>query len=248
MVSAAVFAGCYASTEPATDVGSETATLHARGTATDTPAHSRFAYWLTGSNLPHLTTFWRDWPAGVSGPFSEKVSGLAAGSSYSFQICGNDDEGSGCAQVGTFTTKPAVEDGAVGAFIAGCCYRFAVDAHSTASGGNPRGAIHVRNSSGVPVAFYDAIVTCVVVHGNRAAVGAVGKTTFQPASTPRDETSLVTIVDNRLERDTFNEVVENGTTPPDCANASFANQEQLNIPADDFVVNDAPASTPTHAR
>jgi hypothetical protein len=246
-VGLAALPGCYGSTEPATNVGPETATLNARGTANNGPATTTFSYWLTGSNLPNFTTPPRSWPAGASGPFTEKVSGLAAGSSYSFQVCGRDDNGgsTACAQTRTFTTQPPVEDGAIGGFVSGCCYRFSLDAHSSATGANPRGTVHTRNSSGTEIAFFDATVTCLVVNGNRAAIGSVGKLTTQPPSTPRDETSLVTIVDNRLERDTFNEVVTNGTTPPNCANASFANQNQLNIPADDFVVNDAPGSTPT---
>jgi hypothetical protein len=46
---AGVFAGCYGSTEPATDIGPESATLQGHGTANNGPAKSWFQYWLTGS-------------------------------------------------------------------------------------------------------------------------------------------------------------------------------------------------------
>jgi hypothetical protein len=232
--------GCYASTEPATNVGPETAKLNARGTANDVPARSSFEYWRTGTTQPHLETFARTWPAGASGPFSEPVSGLAAGSSYSFRICGSDANGSGCAQTRTFTTKPPVEDGAVGWSWAGCCGRFEVDAHSTATGANPHGRLSSSGGDGYNSASFVGLVTCLVVHGSQAAVGAVGRVTFQPGGESVDQTYLVTIVDRRLERDTLNTVVASGTTPPDCASASFANNGEIIIPGGDYVVNDAP--------
>jgi hypothetical protein len=73
-----------------------------------------------------------------------------------------------------------------------------------------------------------------------AAVGAVGKTTFQPGGQTADQTWLATIEDRRVARDTFNGVVANGTTPPDCAGASFAFNGEIIIPGGDLVVNDAP--------
>jgi hypothetical protein len=237
---AIVFAGCYASTEPATDIGPETAKLNARGTANDGPATSAFEYWLTGTTQSHLQTAPRSWPAGASGPFSEKVSGLAAGSSYTFRICGGDvNGGGGCAQTRTFTTKPAVEDAVIGGFWAGCCGRFEVDAHSTATGAKPRGQLRSSGGDGYNSASFVGSVTCLVVQGSQAAVGAVGKVTYQPGGDTEDQTYLATIVDRRLERDTFNQVVTSGTTPPDCAGASFAHQGEIIIPGDDIVVNDA---------
>lgn len=239
LLAAVALAGCYASTEPATNIGPESAKLQARGTANNGPATTSFTYWRTGTTQPHLETFTRTWPAGASGPFSETVSGLAADSSYSFQICGGDSNGSGCAQTRTFTTKPPVEDGVIGWFWAGCCGRFEVDAHSTAAGGNPRGQLQAYGGDGYNSASFVGSVTCLVVNGAQAAVGAVGRVTYQPGGTTANETYLVTIVDRRLERDTFNSVVTNGTTSPDCAGASFANNGDIIIPGGDLVVNDA---------
>jgi hypothetical protein len=84
------------------------------------------------------------------------------------------------------------------------------------------------------------VVTCLAVHGSQAAVGGVGNVTYQPGGQTADQTWLVTIVDRPLERDTFNSVVTNGTTPPDCAGASFAYNGEIIIPGGDLVVNDAP--------
>jgi hypothetical protein len=240
LLAAAALAGCYASTEPATDIGPETAKLNARGTADDGPASSSFEYWRTGTTQPHLGTSTRNWPAGASGPFAENVSGLAAGSSYSFRVCGGDaNGGGGCAQTRTFTTKPAVEDAAMGWFYSSHG-RFDVDAHSTATGGSPRGRLTSISGDGFNFASFVGVVTCLAVHGSQAAVGAVGNVTYQPGGQTADQTWLVTIVDRPLERDTFNSVVTNGTTPPDCAGASFAYNGEIIIPGGDLVVNDAP--------
>jgi hypothetical protein len=235
----AVLSGCYASTEPATDVGPETATLRAQGTANNGPARTSFEYWLTGTSESHLTTTARNWPAGASGPFTEKVSGLAAGSEYNFRVCGSDQGGSACAQTRTFTTKPAVEDGVVGSVPAGCCGKVVVDAHSTAAGANPRGLIRSYYLNGFNGSDFVGQVTCMVVEGRRAAVGAVGQTTFEDGSGPADGTRLFTVVDGHLEVDTIHMVATGGTTPPDCANASFEHQGEPIIPEGGYVVNDA---------
>jgi hypothetical protein len=233
-----LLAGCYASTEPATDIGPESAKLQARGTANNGPATTSFTYWVTGTTEPHLGTSSRTWPAGASGPFSENVSGLAAGSSYSFQVCGSDSSGGGCAQTRTFTTKPAVEDAAMGWFYASHG-RFQVDAHSSATGANPRGQLSDFNGDGYNFSSFVGVVTCLAVNGSQAAVGAVGKVTYQPGGETADQTWLVTIEDRRVARDTFNSVITNGTTPPDCAGASFAHNGEIIIPGGDLVVNDA---------
>jgi hypothetical protein len=48
MVSVPVFAGCHGSTEPATDVGIDRATLNAHGPAGNGTAHARFEYEVNG--------------------------------------------------------------------------------------------------------------------------------------------------------------------------------------------------------
>ncbi len=71
-MSVVALAGCYASTEPATNVGPEAATLNARGTANNGPARSHFEFWMTGSTRVSWTDDQR-WPAGASGPFSQRA-------------------------------------------------------------------------------------------------------------------------------------------------------------------------------
>jgi hypothetical protein len=244
----AALAGCYGSTEPATNVGIDSATLNGHGTANNGRAHSYFEYWLTGSERDPFRAGDQTWPAGASGPFSAKVSKLAANSSYSFHVCGNDvsAEGEGgpvmCAQTLTFTTKPPVEDAARGGAWAGCCSRLDIDAKSAPNGTNPRGSIRwyaSSSSSPNPPRLFNGFVTCLAVDGSRAAIGAVGRWTQQGAP-DQNATFLVTIVDGRTVPDTYNEIHTPGsTTPPNCATASFANQNGLIDPTADFIVDDA---------
>jgi hypothetical protein len=187
----------------------------------------------------YLTTETRHWPGGSSGPISEKVTGLAAGTSYSFVLCGQDLGGSqACAQTRTFTTKPAVEDAARGSFWSGCCSSFSVDAKSGPSGENPRGTMRYVVGGGFdPVTHtFTGIVTCLAVHGTRAAVGAVGQTNDYPPGTDRPTTMFVLIEDGRTAADSWTNVSA-GSTPTDCG-AAFGEPGQLD-PMHEFVVNDA---------
>lgn len=240
-------AGCYGSTEPATDVGIDSATLNGYGTANNGRAHSYFEYWLTGSEHDPFRAGGYDVPAGARGPISAKLRNLPAGSSYSFRLCGYDynAEGEGgpevCAQTRTFTTKPPVEDSVRGGFWSGCCSRFQVDAKSAPTGANPSGSVtwYVHSSSSLdPPRLFSGTVTCLAINGSRAAVGAVG-TWRQQGSPDSNATFLITIVDGRTEEDTYHEVETAGSAPPDCASASFDHQSHLIIPTFEFIVNDA---------
>jgi hypothetical protein len=244
---ALTLAGCYGSTEPATDVGIDSATLNGHGTANNGRAHSYFQYWLTGSERDPLRAGDHDWPAGASGPINAKVTNLAAGSSYSFRLCGSDinAEGEGgpqiCAQTRTFTTKAPVEDALRGGSWAGCCSHVDIDAKSAPNGTNARGSVswYRRSSTSPdPPRLFSGVVTCLAVDGSRAAVGAVGKWT-QNGSPDANATFLITIVDGRTVGDTYNEVETAGSALPNCATASFAHQGQLIDPGADFIVNDA---------
>jgi FG-GAP-like repeat len=90
---ALVLAGCYAQTEPASDVGSNSATLNAHGFTTGKQAQAFFQYSSAknalgtgfGLQTPTLT-----FPPNASGPFTAKVSGLSPGTNYWFRVCGND--------------------------------------------------------------------------------------------------------------------------------------------------------------
>jgi hypothetical protein len=244
---AVTLAGCYGSTEPATDVGIDSATLNGHGTANNGRVHSYFYYWLTGSERDPFGAGGHDWPAGASGPISAKVTNLAAGSSYSFKLCGYDinAEGEGgpeiCAQTRTFTTKAPVEDAVRGGFWAGCCSRFDVDARSAPNGTSSRGSVRWYRSSSSspdPPRLFTGLVTCLVVNGSRVAVGAAGHWS-QRGSPDADATFLITIVDGRAEEDTYHEVETAGSALPNCGTASFANQNILIDPTADFIVNDA---------
>jgi hypothetical protein len=242
---AVTLAGCYGSTEPATDVGPESATLRGHGTANDGPAVSWFEYSLTGSERDPLKVGTQRWPAGASGPISAKATHLTAGRSHSFRLCGYDDKPEGihtiCAQTRTFTTQPAAEDSLWGGFFAGCCSRIDVDARSGPNGANSRGSVRwyaSSSSSPDPPRTFNGFVTCLAVDGSRAAVGAVGKWT-QQGSPDANATLLITVVDGRTEEDTYHGVETAGSALPNCATASFANQNTLLDPQADFVVNDA---------
>jgi hypothetical protein len=249
VLGAMAVAGCYASTEPATDVGPETARLQAQGTADNGPASSFFEYWLTGTTGRVLTTTPLHWPAGASGPFSQRVSGLAASASYSFRVCGSDDAQpqTSCAQTRTFTTAPAVEDSVTGHWIRPCCFTGQIDARSGPSGQNPRGSVrHTEGGAFGPSFDFTGFVTCLAVNGRRAAIGSVGRLiTTPPGGSSTPATSIVTVEDGQIAgEDTVRVVRTAGSTPPDCATASFANQEPLDPRfGSELIVNDSVAGS-----
>ena len=236
-----LFAGCYGSTEPATNIGPESAKLNARGTADKGPATAWFEYWLTASSV-HRQTDPVHVPAGASGAFWTNVSGLAANSGYSFRFCGRDDSASGggvCAQTLTFKTAAPVEDAAVGSWTPSPHFNGAVNAHSGPAGQNPRGDVSMVDAPTVFNAF-KGTVSCLAVQGNRAAVGAIGRETLEDGHTTRPATLLLTIVDGGAAAgDTLGRQQVTGSTPPSCAGASFDQQTSLGS-TDELVVNDAP--------
>jgi hypothetical protein len=246
----AAFAGCYGSTEPANDVGSESATFNGHGTANNGPASAYFQYYKEEDGHSSQETARAHFPGGASGPFSMKVTGLAASAGYSYRLCGSDDGGGQivCAQWRHFQTSAPVEDSATGHWDSGPGLRGNLDARSGPSGENPRGFIH-SNVAITGYGAFDGNVTCVAVNGKRAAVGAVG-TVIPPTGSPDPQpaTYLLTIEDRVYESDTLGVVQTQGSTPPNCATASFANQRAFVPPDSELVVNDAPASAPTGAR
>ena len=239
------FAGCYGSTEPATDVGIKTATLNGQGTANNGPATAYFEYWVSGASGPALKTDPLPFPSGANGSFSQKLAGLDPDTSYSFRLCGSDDSGGPtvCAQTRTFKTFPN-GDSVTGFWNLDPDIHGTIDAHSGPSGEDPRGYIR---SQGPYYEWwgFEGSVTCVAVNGNRAAVGAVGQATaFSGPPTPRPATMLLTVEDSpTVGTDSAWAVFEDGSTPPNCATASFASQFTLRNPDSELVVVDAPAST-----
>ncbi|MEA2420026.1 MAG: hypothetical protein QOE60_2232 [Thermoleophilaceae bacterium] len=219
--------GCYASTDPATDVGQSSATLHAHGTANNGEAQSAFELWPTGSpSRPVSTGAGFRWPAGASGPFSAKVEGLYPSTSYSFRICGRDLEAGGpfiCAQTLTFTTKGATQDELWGAYFGGPCCNGYVRAKAGPNGENASGHLSASDFNG--------FVTCLHVSGNRAAVGGVGT----------NSAMLMTVVDNGPTGiDTVQRAVAPAAVRPNCTAASFANQVPVATDSEGFIVIDAP--------
>jgi hypothetical protein len=233
--------GCYASTEPATNVGPESATLNARGTANNGPARSHFEFWITGSARVRRTDD-RHWPAGASGPFSERAAGLAAATSYSFRLCGADGAVDGtyvCGQTRSFKTGAPTQDSAVGFWGGSPHYYGGVSAHSSRSGGSPQGSMSFR----VSFDYFEGSVSCLRVSGNRAAVGAVGSR-YDQLQQPHPATALITIVDGGATADDKLDVggIQDGSTPPDCAAATFGQEGPIQFAPylNELVVNDAP--------
>jgi hypothetical protein len=221
-------------------VGPESATLNARGTADNGSAHSDFEYWPTGSTEYPSSAPGGDWPAGASGPFSAKVTGLAANTSYSFRVCGYDvgSTSRACAQTRTFKTAPPVEDGVIGWWNLSPHRLGVVDAHSGPSGQNPRGYLEDVNAP-FTYSSFKGFVTCLAVGGNRAAVGAVGQERLEDGQM-QPATLVVTIVDGGpTGSDTIGRQQASGSTPPNCAAASFSQQVDFGSAAK-VVVNDAP--------
>jgi hypothetical protein len=235
-------AGCYGSTEPATNVTPETAQLNGQGTANNGPASAIFRYRLVGDD-EEFTTEPIHFPAGASGPFSRKVTGLAADSQYAFQLCGVDDGQDGliCANTRTFTTPPAVEDSLTGSYFSPCCYSWDVNAHAGPNGENARGSTRYTSLPAFSIGTeFIGFVTCLEVDGRSAAVGAVGQIRHlgaqPPASSWHRGYMLRTVVDGHFDPDTVGiPTFVDGTGSPDCGSASFASQSTIGS----FVVNDA---------
>jgi hypothetical protein len=249
LLSVIVFTGCYGSTEPATDVGTDSATLKAQGTANNGPATAYFEYWVTGASGSTQQTDPLHFPGGARGPFSTRVTGLAPDTSYSFRVCGSDDAGGSpvCAQVRTFRTLP-IEDYVTGYFDLGST-QGTIDAHSGPSGENPRGEVHYEGTIDGWRTF-DGEVTCVAVNGNRGAVGAVGEgTLLADPSSPRPGTLLINVVDGKgVSQDSIAGDFNEGSTPPDCGATLPFGQFPVSPPESELVVGDAPASIPASAR
>jgi hypothetical protein len=241
LIATALLTGCYASTEPASNVGTDSATLNARGTANKGDAQSWFEYEISGrvGDPQHTTT--RFWPAGASAPFNERVSGLAANTEYSFRVCGQDSSTPRvCAQTRTFTTKPPVMDEVRGSFFGGCCNSFGVPATSGPSGENPQGTLSwTSGSSFDPVSRgFTGRVTCLQVDGSRAAVVAVGTMRTDPGGEETPMVSTAIVLDGRAREDKLLRTNIAGTTAPACSTVTGTPTETIS-PEFDFIVNDA---------
>ena len=240
-VSGAVLAlaACTGSTEPATDVTPSSATLKARGTADNGRAFSFFEFGPSGVTAAQRQTDRRSWPAGASGTFTEVVGPLYAATAYAFRVCGNDEgKAPVCAQTRSFTTPAAVRDAVRGSWL------YAISPHSPnghvdATAPGPSGTLGFRISSSSPNRF-GGNVTCLLVSGRRAAVGAVGDYIDAGSGARRPATGLVTIVDGGPgQQDRVRMVQTFGSTPPSCASAADPVASDATYD-DGLVVYDAP--------
>jgi hypothetical protein len=171
---AAIVSGCYGSTEPATDIGFDAATLHAYGNTEGSPTTSWFEYWRT-SEPGVLTTARQGWPAHVRGPLSARLSepyrGLDPITQYSFRLCG-ETEGRApvCAQTRTFRTLD-------GDLVTGYVRSGGVDASLRAVSGPNGEAPHGYFALPPPSPGPPEQVVCLSVHGDEAVVGFRGADT-----------------------------------------------------------------------
>ena len=238
LIAGLALAGCYGSTEPATEIGPESARLNARGTTNNGPATSYFEYWLTGSSQVRRTPA-VSWPGGISGPFWQRVSGLAASASYSFRMCGADSGATSyvCAQTRTFTTTRALEDSVEGSFfsLADPKVTWIVDAASGPSGDNPHGTFELAERSGLGTTVqFTGRVVCLHVDGREATIRALGERTTNPPDSTDTVTLLVSLVDGHLAADSVGPYVFESRLATDCSTEPFGQS-----PGGDFVVNDA---------
>jgi len=216
----AAFTGCYGSTEPATNITGDTATLHGQGTANNGDARIYYQLWDTQTGI-HRDTPVRYIHAGASGPFDVNVRALEANTGYSFRLCGSDVDPvrEVCAQTRTFTTGPLTNDW-VQASSANDrpSPSIGVYARGGPNGENPSGAVSATRDCDINHCFvFDGSVTCMKVQGNRAVVGAVGKEDdLGDPSPPPAQTRLVFILDDDSGGDKISYASESGTTPPDC--------------------------------
>ena len=170
VLAALLGAGCYGSTEPATELGFDSAVLNARGTTQATETFSFFEYWPTAQPDRVEATPRRQWPPRVSGPISARIEGLAPATGYSFRLCGGDADPAApvCAQVRQFFTPTPAGDLVLGEVENYESFRpLEVNASSGPDGESPNGFISLRGR-------FAGSVTSVRVEGNRAAVTASG--------------------------------------------------------------------------
>jgi hypothetical protein len=241
-VAAALLAGCYGSTEPATDIGPETATLRGQGTANNGPAYAVFQYWIEGNTDDlRVSQPAQNFPAGASGSFSKKVTGLAADSTYAFRVCGGDQGTEAvCANTRTFKTLPAVEDSVNGSYSSGCCYHIRVDARSGPAGQNPHGEMHYESAPAFSNGDeFNGFVTCLEVDGKSATIGAVGQRRILGSQDP--DWHVASMVMNVIDGQIGPDRVWLDYGPPDCGVAPSGTPNGTGA----FIVNDAAASSPT---
>jgi hypothetical protein len=220
---------CYGSTEPASDIAFDHATLNGRGTTNNGPADVRFQIWTTARPSELGTTLAKTIPGGVTGPFSQPNSpfgpyALVPDTEYSFRLCGRDQgtPNEVCAQTRTFRTLKPSGDLLRGAFalqFTGIGHTGNVQAQSDRVGGGATGRLELPGEFGNTFA---GDVTCLAVDGHDAAVGAVGTTVDGQSASGllqvRDD-PIPGFANSNADRLQYT-VTPNGGAP-NCADASF---------------------------
>jgi hypothetical protein len=172
-------AGCYGSTEPASNVGLFGATLNGAGTTNNGDADVFFQVWPSAYPTRVRETAHFTVPGGATGPVSRHSGvGLALDTEYSFRLCGADaGQQPVCAQPRTFRMPKPDGDAVVGE-VPRAYDEFRpmfVQAQSSANGASPSGDLSVMGR------FYGEVDSMQVI-GNRAVVHAVG-TAYQSTYT-----------------------------------------------------------------
>ncbi len=175
-------AGCYGSTEPASNISLFGATLNGAGTTNNGDADVFFEVWPSAypdrlRETQHVAV-----PGGATGPVSRHSGvGLALDTEYSFRLCGADGgQQPVCAQTRTFRMPTPDGDAVVGEVPQAYGFRpLFIRAQSSSTGGSPAGDLSVTGL------FYGEVDSMQVI-GNRAAVHAFG-TAYQSTNTFRAE-------------------------------------------------------------
>jgi hypothetical protein len=226
-----VLGACYGATEPASVVGEDGATLRGQGTANNGPASSYFEYWTGGDPLPghaRPRTPTRSWPAGASGPFSERVSDLLVASSYSFRLCGADQGSTPvCAQTRSFTTPTPAGDYVTGSFAGsappvGIAYTVRFNARSGPTGQNARGTVKVTAAGQTRT----DTVACLIVGDVFATIGVV-----------RDDGSTLLYRIEAAPEEPAGWATSATSKPPNCATGTF---QGVPSTQSSFVLHDEP--------
>ncbi len=231
--------GCYGSTEPASDIAFDHATLNGRGTTNNGSADVRFELWPTSQPSQRASTLAKTVPGGADGPFSQPNSpfgpyGLVPDTEYSFRLCGRDQgaQADVCAQTRTFRTEKPSGDLLRGFFIlqfTGIGHTGNVRAESDRAGGGATGRLQLPGEFGNT---FSGDVSCLSVHGHDAAVGALGQTVDG-----NNASGLLVVRDSAENADQLTYTVTPNGGPPDCAAASFTN---LGTPFSVFTTYDTP--------
>lgn len=238
--------GCYGSTEPASDIGFDHATLNGRGTTNNGPADVHFEMWTTARPSERGGTLPKTIPGGVTGPFSQPNSpfgpyALVPDTDYSFRLCGRDQgaQNEVCAQTRTFRTLKPTGDLLRGFFVlqfTGIGHTGNVQAESSRAGGAATGRLQLPGDLGNT---FSGDVTCLSVHGHDAAVGALGRTvdgTRASALLKVRDDPTPGFVNGSADQVRFS-VTPNGGAP-NCAAASF--HDLYHVEAAIFTAYDTP--------